>query len=84
MTTAVYPGTFDPAHLGHIDIAERAHAVFGRLVVAVFESPAQPAADRAGGATGADHLAVALEPHLAGGVAGQVPALGFAQQRAEV
>ncbi len=39
MTIAVYPGTFDPAHFGHIDIAERAHAVFGRLVVAVFESP---------------------------------------------
>jgi len=39
MTIAVYPGTFDPAHFGHIDIAERAYAVFGRLVVAVFESP---------------------------------------------
>lgn len=39
MTIAVYPGTFDPTHFGHIDIAERAHAIFGRLVVAVYERP---------------------------------------------
>lgn len=36
---AVYPGSFDPVHFGHIDIAERAHAIFGRLVVAVYERP---------------------------------------------
>ena len=39
MTIAVYPGTFDPTQFGHIDIAERAHAIFGRLVVAVYERP---------------------------------------------
>jgi len=32
---AVYPGTFDPPTLGHIDIIRRASRIFDRLVVAV-------------------------------------------------
>ena len=39
MTTAVYPGSFDPVHNGHVDVATRASAVFDRLVIAVYESP---------------------------------------------
>jgi len=39
MTTAVYPGSFDPVHSGHVDIATRAARVFDRLVVAVYETP---------------------------------------------
>lgn len=39
MTRALYPGTFDPFHNGHIDIAQRAAAIFDELVVAVYESP---------------------------------------------
>lgn len=39
MTTAVYPGSFDPVHNGHVDVATRAAAVFDRLVIAVYESP---------------------------------------------
>lgn len=39
MIAAVYPGAFDPVHFGHVDIAERAHAMFGRLVVGVYERP---------------------------------------------
>lgn len=39
LTVAVYPGTFDPVHLGHINIAERAHALFGCVVVGVYERP---------------------------------------------
>ena len=39
MARAVYPGSFDPAHLGHIDIAKRAAAVFDELIIAVYKSP---------------------------------------------
>ena len=37
--TAIYPGTFDPIHLGHIDIVTRAAKIFDRLVVAVYDRP---------------------------------------------
>jgi pantetheine-phosphate adenylyltransferase len=36
--TAVYPGSFDPMHLGHLDIVRRAVALFPRVVVAVLEN----------------------------------------------
>src|SRR5688572_27624873 len=39
--TAIYPGSFDPVHLGHIDIAHRAAAVFDRVIVAVFDRPSK-------------------------------------------
>jgi len=32
---AVYPGSFDPPTLGHLDVIERAAGVFARLIVAV-------------------------------------------------
>ncbi|MBU0587644.1 MAG: pantetheine-phosphate adenylyltransferase [Gammaproteobacteria bacterium] len=32
---AVYPGTFDPMTLGHIDVVERASQLFDRVIVAV-------------------------------------------------
>ena len=35
MTTAVYPGTFDPMTLGHFDLMRRAAKLYDRLVVAV-------------------------------------------------
>ena len=35
MTTALFPGTFDPVTLGHLDILERAHRLFDRVIVAV-------------------------------------------------
>jgi len=38
---AVYPGTFDPAHYGHIDIAQRAARVFDEVIVAVYDRPAK-------------------------------------------
>jgi pantetheine-phosphate adenylyltransferase len=39
MVRAVFPGTFDPVHYGHIDIARRAMRVFDELIVAVYEHP---------------------------------------------
>lgn len=35
MRRAIYPGTFDPVTLGHVDIAMRALKIFDELVVAV-------------------------------------------------
>ncbi len=39
MVKAVFPGTFDPIHYGHIDIAVRASRLFDEVVVAVFDRP---------------------------------------------
>ena len=39
MVRAVFPGTFDPIHYGHIDIALRATRLFDEVVVAVFNRP---------------------------------------------
>ena len=46
MTTAIYPGTFDPITNGHSDIIARAAVLFDRVVVAVAANPAKaPAMD---------------------------------------
>ena len=39
MVRAVFPGTFDPIHNGHIDIAERAVRLFDELIIAVYDNP---------------------------------------------
>jgi pantetheine-phosphate adenylyltransferase len=39
MKRAVFPGTFDPVHYGHIDIATRAARIFDELIIAVFDNP---------------------------------------------
>jgi pantetheine-phosphate adenylyltransferase len=36
---AVYTGTFDPVHRGHMDIIQRGSQIFDRLVVGVGENP---------------------------------------------
>jgi pantetheine-phosphate adenylyltransferase len=35
MTTAIYPGTFDPITNGHLDIIERASELFDEVIVAL-------------------------------------------------
>jgi pantetheine-phosphate adenylyltransferase len=39
MVKAIFPGTFDPIHYGHIDIAVRASKLFDQVVVAVYDRP---------------------------------------------
>jgi pantetheine-phosphate adenylyltransferase len=39
MTVAIYPGSFDPVHNGHVDIAMRAAQIFEKLIVAVYARP---------------------------------------------
>jgi pantetheine-phosphate adenylyltransferase len=37
--TVVYPGSLDPIHNGHIDIAVRAARLFDRVIVAIYDLP---------------------------------------------
>lgn len=39
MRAAIYPGTFDPVHYGHVDIATRAAALFDEVIVAIYDRP---------------------------------------------
>ncbi len=39
MTTAIYPGSFDPITNGHLDIVKRASSIFEKLIVAVYDIP---------------------------------------------
>jgi len=39
MVRAMFPGTFDPIHYGHIDIAMRATRLFDEVLMAVYDRP---------------------------------------------
>ena len=39
MKKVVFPGSFDPIHYGHIDIARRATKLFDLVVIAVYDRP---------------------------------------------
>ncbi len=39
MTRAIYPGSFDPVTNGHLDIADRAAALFDELIICVYDVP---------------------------------------------
>ncbi|MCB9718892.1 MAG: pantetheine-phosphate adenylyltransferase [Myxococcales bacterium] len=41
-TIAVYPGSFDPITVGHIDILERAVKIFDHVIVAIGQHPTKP------------------------------------------
>ncbi len=41
MTTAIYPGSFDPITLGHLNIIRRAAGIFDRVVVCVMVNSAK-------------------------------------------
>ena len=41
MVTALYPGSFDPVTVGHVDIVSRASNLFDKLVVAVYDTPSK-------------------------------------------
>ena len=41
MTTAIYPGSFDPITLGHLNIIRRASKIFDRVVVCVMVNSAK-------------------------------------------
>ena len=38
MKAAIFPGSFDPVTLGHLDIIERASRLFDRLIVVILEN----------------------------------------------
>jgi len=40
--TVLYPGSFDPFHLGHLDVVEQSVELFGNVVVAVMHNPSKP------------------------------------------
>ena len=41
MVTALYPGSFDPVTMGHLDVARRAARLFDRLIIAVYDTPSK-------------------------------------------
>lgn len=40
--TALYPGSFDPFHNGHLDVVEQSVELFGAVVIAVMHNPQKP------------------------------------------
>jgi len=43
VTTAIYPGSFDPLTFGHVDIIERSTRLFDKVIVAILTNPQKAA-----------------------------------------
>jgi pantetheine-phosphate adenylyltransferase len=56
MTTVLYPGSFDPIHLGHLDVVEQALELFGNVIIAAMHNPSKP-----GGMFGLDDRLAMIE-----------------------
>ena len=41
-STVLYPGSFDPVHLGHIDVIEQAAELFGAVTIGAMHNPSKP------------------------------------------
>ena len=39
MSRAIYPGSFDPVTLGHLDIIKRSAAIFDEVIVGILRNP---------------------------------------------
>lgn len=39
MSAVLYPGSFDPFHLGHLDVVDQATKLFGEVVIGVMHNP---------------------------------------------
>ena len=42
MAAVFLPGSFDPMHLGHLDVVDQALEIFGDVVVGVLHNPDKP------------------------------------------
>lgn len=42
MATVFIPGSFDPLHLGHVDVVDQARELFGGVVLGVLHNPEKP------------------------------------------
>ncbi len=68
MATVLNPGSFDPIHLGHVDVVEQAVELFGHVVVTVMHNH-----EKTGGLFTVDERLALIEASLAeAGLAGKV------------
>ncbi|GDX28339.1 phosphopantetheine adenylyltransferase [Actinomycetes bacterium] len=44
MSAVLYPGSFDPFHLGHLDVVDQATKLFGDVVIGVMHNPEKSSA----------------------------------------
>lgn len=65
MVTALYPGTFDPVTMGHLNVAQRAARLFDTLIIAIYDTPSKSLLFSTGERVGMMREAVAGLPNVA-------------------